>query len=55
MPSYRKDRHPDLGGAVEEITRRAISDLEDLARGCPAVRAFEIQRTVALLRASLPA
>jgi len=40
--------------AVEEITLRAIHDLETLARSCPEVRAYEIQRTLALLRASLP-
>ncbi|WP_207478903.1 hypothetical protein [Arenibaculum pallidiluteum] len=45
---------PDPARAVEETTLRAIRDLEMLARSCPQVRAYEIQHTLTLLRASLP-
>lgn len=53
MAKAKTGNRADIYTGVEETARRAIRDLEDLARGCPGVRAYEIQRTVDLLRASI--
>ncbi len=54
MRTRSKNPQAEIQGAVEDITRRAIRDLEDLARCRYDLPAIDIQRTVELLRSSLP-